>query len=221
MSVSSWRLLEGEDPAFRIEGSQLSTAWVSQIRPLIAEMSKPGDLVFDPFAGWGTTMVAAAVEGRRGIGLEIEEDRVAVAIERLKAYEGQRMMVGDARKPPLEDETVDMVLCDLPYFGTKNSPDADGTLYALTGYEDYLSALEDVFAGMARVMKPGAHAVVCVHNRRINDRFVPLAWDTSKVLGRHLELGDERIHLYPRTGTPEDPMVTNRAHEHVLVAAKR
>jgi DNA modification methylase len=36
---------------------------------LVAELSKPGDMVFDPFAGWGSTLVACAVEGRRGIGL--------------------------------------------------------------------------------------------------------------------------------------------------------
>ena len=224
MAVSSWRLLEGEDPEFVVPGTVAQTAWVSQLRPLIVEMSAPGDTVFDPVAGWGTTMVACAVEGRRGIGVEIDESRVAFARERLARYEGQTMICGDARKPSLPDESVDMVLCDLPYFGTRYDPDvdpaADATLYALQDYDDYLTALDDVFASMARVMRPGAYAVACVHNRRIADRFVPLAWDTSRLLGRHLTLGDERIHLYPSTGTPDDPMRTNRAHEYVLVAAK-
>ncbi|HKS46140.1 MAG TPA: DNA methyltransferase [Amycolatopsis sp.] len=220
MSVTSWRLLEGEDPEFVMRGSMAQTAWVSQLRPLIVELSEPGDLVFDPFAGWGTTMVACAVEGRRGIGVEIEKSRVEAARERLAGYEGQTMICGDARKPPLDDESVDMVLCDLPYFGTNYADDTESTFYALRDYDDYLGALDDVFASMARVMRPGAHAVVCVHNRRIAGRFVPLAWDTSRVLGRHLTLGDERIHLYPRQGEPEDPMVTNRAHEYVLVAKR-
>jgi DNA modification methylase len=224
MAITSWRLLEGEDPQFIVPGSVAQTAWVSQVRPLIAEMSKPGDLIFDPFAGWGTTLVAAAAEGRRGVGLEIEPDRVEAARERLAGYQGQTMICGDARKPPLPEESVDMVLCDLPYFGTAHAaaePGPADTLYALSDYDDYLAALDDVFLSMSRVMRPGAHAVVCVHNRRIADRFVPLAWDTSRVLGRHLVLGDERIHLYPRTGTPESPLTTNRAHEYVLVAVKR
>ena len=70
------------------------------------------------------------------------------------------------------------------------------------------------------MLRPGRHAVICVHNRRVAGKFVPLAWDSARVLGRHLELGDERIHLYPRTGTGEDRTVTNRAHEYLIVGTK-
>ncbi|WP_256862599.1 hypothetical protein [Microbispora sp. GKU 823] len=97
----------------------------------------------------------------------------------------------------------------------------DGQLYALRDYEDYLSALDDVFAAVTRVMRPGARAVLAVQNRRLAGRFVPLAWDVARVLGRHLTLGDERIHCYPRpVSDDDDPMVTNRSHEYLLVAAK-
>ncbi|MEU7905072.1 DNA methyltransferase [Actinoplanes sp. NPDC049118] len=222
MGVASWRVLDGEDAEFVMSSSVAQCAWVSQLRPLIVELSKPGDTVFDPFAGWGTTLVAAAVEGRRGIGMEISEERVAEARERLAGYSDQTMLCGDARKPPVPDESVDLVLCDLPYFGTsaEHASTEEGTLYALQEYDDYLGAIEDVFAQLARVLKPGAHAVICVQNRRVAGRFVPLAWDAARVLGRHLVLGDERIHLYQKAASGDDPTVTNRAHEYLLVATK-
>ncbi len=44
---------------------------------------KPGALVLDPFAGTGTTLLAAALEGGRGIGIEIDPDYVATARQRL------------------------------------------------------------------------------------------------------------------------------------------
>jgi DNA modification methylase len=222
MGVASWRVLDGEDAEFAFSSPVAQCAWVSQLRPLIAELTKPGDTVFDPFAGWGSTLVAAAAEGRRGIGLEISAERVEDARGRLAGYPEQSMLCGDARKPPVPDESVDLVLCDLPYFGTspENASTEDGTLYALQGYEDYLGALDDVFAQMARVLRPGAYAVICVQNRRVAGRFVPLAWDAARVLGRHLVLGDERIHLYDRPVSGDDPTVTNRAHEYLLVARK-
>lgn len=46
-------------------------------------LSAPGDLVFDPFSGSGTTGVAAIVEGRRFLGAEIDGSYVEIARQRL------------------------------------------------------------------------------------------------------------------------------------------
>lgn len=53
------------------------------IRPLIRASTLPGDLILDPFAGSGTTLVTAREEGRRAIGIEIEERYCEIAAQRL------------------------------------------------------------------------------------------------------------------------------------------
>ena len=56
---------------------------VSVIEPLVRSFSKPGDLILDPFSGSGTTAVAAALNDRDYIGIELEEKYCNVALNRL------------------------------------------------------------------------------------------------------------------------------------------
>ena len=51
---------------------------------IVALASRPGDVVLDPFCGSGTTLVAAAVLGRRAIGIDASEAAVALARSRLE-----------------------------------------------------------------------------------------------------------------------------------------
>jgi len=59
---------------------QKPIALVSQV---VRVSSRPGDMVLDPFMGSGTTLVAAKLEGRRAIGIEIEERYCEIAAKRL------------------------------------------------------------------------------------------------------------------------------------------
>ncbi len=56
---------------------------VKVIAPLIKAYSKPGDLVLDPFAGSGTTAVAAALSGRDYLSIELEQKYCHLTEKRL------------------------------------------------------------------------------------------------------------------------------------------
>lgn len=53
------------------------------IRAIVRDYSRPGDLVCDPFAGSGTTLIAAAAEGRRAIGSEEKPEHFEIAQRRI------------------------------------------------------------------------------------------------------------------------------------------
>jgi site-specific DNA-methyltransferase (adenine-specific) len=55
---------------------------------LVEQFTDPGDLVFDPFCGSGTTGVACLRLGRRFVGVERDERYAALACERLRAESG-------------------------------------------------------------------------------------------------------------------------------------
>jgi site-specific DNA-methyltransferase (adenine-specific) len=51
---------------------------------ILRAASDEGDLILDPFAGSATTVVAAVLSGRRGIGVELEDRYLRVAVARLQ-----------------------------------------------------------------------------------------------------------------------------------------
>lgn len=57
------------------------------MRRLIESSSSLGELVVDPFAGVGSTLVAAILAGRRAHGVEIDEGYARTAVERVQAAE--------------------------------------------------------------------------------------------------------------------------------------
>src|SRR5580698_3948741 len=54
------------------------------LKPLIEAFTKPGQLVLDPFAGSGSTCVAAHRTGRHFIGIELDANHHATASQRLE-----------------------------------------------------------------------------------------------------------------------------------------
>ncbi len=66
---------------------------VGVIAPLVRAFSLPGDTVLDPFAGSGSTAIAAALNNRNYIGIELEQHYCAIAQMRLEDVE--RGCLGD------------------------------------------------------------------------------------------------------------------------------
>ena len=56
---------------------------LDMMRAIVRDYSRPGDLVCDPCAGAGTTLIAAAMEGRRAVGAEIDEATFEHACNRI------------------------------------------------------------------------------------------------------------------------------------------
>lgn len=54
------------------------------MRKLVRDYTRPGDLVCDPCAGGGTTLLAALMEGRRAIGAECMPEHYEIARKRLE-----------------------------------------------------------------------------------------------------------------------------------------
>jgi site-specific DNA-methyltransferase (adenine-specific) len=72
---------------------------------IVNDYSRPGDLIVDPCAGGGTTLLAAAIEGRRAIGAELDPKTFDLAVKRLsKGYTPRLQM--EARPKPKQGDLL-------------------------------------------------------------------------------------------------------------------
>lgn len=75
---------------------------VELVERLVLSMTDEGDTVLDPYAGVGSTQIAAAMHGRIGIGCELDANYVAVARERFA-----QLTAGTLRTRPMGKPVYD------------------------------------------------------------------------------------------------------------------
>lgn len=103
------------------------------IARLVRFFTKAGETVLDPFVGVGSTLKAAAIERRKGIGIELNKRYADLARMRLKtelagesaALQDQQVIRGDARKviPTLPASSVKLVVTSPPYWNILHKED--------------------------------------------------------------------------------------------------
>jgi DNA modification methylase len=103
--VAAYVVREGVPGGYR-GGRKQSTVWfiehlksdtghgtqkpVEAMKRPIENNSAPGDLVYEPFSGSGTTLVACQMTGRRGRAIELDPRYVDVAVRRWEAFVGAK-----------------------------------------------------------------------------------------------------------------------------------
>jgi len=169
-----------------------------------------GHVILDPFAGSGSTVVAAERLGKQGIGLELSPEYVELANQRLaelrRASNGaskQRSkkfasVVYQSSAARLLDyvpaETVDLCISSPPYWNilnqrrtadlksTRHYGNLEGDLGTIEEYQNFLDAVTDVFAEVLMTLKSGAYCCVIVMDLRKKNRFFPLHSDLASRL---------------------------------------
>lgn len=162
----------------------------SVVDHVIERCTRPGQVVLDPFAGFGTTLASAVRLGRRAVGVELLPERVDHILRQVPAA---HVLEGDARElrrllPEIPDGGVGLVLTSPPYM-TATHHDADPlTAYEEAGgsYPRYLSELGLVAAQCAELVAPGGYVVwnvADIHHMGATTRLID---DCARVLSVHL-----------------------------------
>lgn len=167
------------------------------VEVFLEEYTQPGDTVFDPFAGFGTTLIVAERMGRAPLGIEYNRDRWEYAQTQLQSpgnliHGDSRHLIHDLPGP------IDFSFTSPPYMNRGDSENAltdCSERYApgMDGYEIYLRELSMLYCALAERMRPGAHIVLEASNLRREDRVTTLAWDIARAVGEVLPFEREIV----------------------------
>lgn len=170
--------LERDPPPF--EGNDIKYP-EALVRHFLKLYTKPGDKVFDPFAGLGTTLFVAEEMNRIPYGIEadpLKQEWVAGQLENWTHLQCD----DSARMNKIGFPKMDFAMMSPPFMPNHhqwNPLYAGDPKYA--GYAAYLKRLTKIFAELSLLMKKSAHIVVQVDNLP-GRTFTPLVRDMSIAL---------------------------------------
>lgn len=197
---------EGRD--IRDKNIHPATFPISLAAQVIKLLSHEGELVLDPFAGSGTTLVAAKDFNRNAVGFDLQEKYVRLASSRV---ENQRLfgkteqlaICEDARNisDHLSPESVSLIFTSPPYANLLNRKRKNksrrirdnGQLGKVEQYsqdpkdlgtlalDEYTREMGEIFENLLPLLKPKAH---CVIN-------VPDMWWENRRITIHISLVQE------------------------------
>ncbi len=216
----------------------------------ISFFTKERQWVLDPFLGTGSSLLAARIMKRNGIGIELYPKYLEIANQRLnEIVDPNSHMVlrcADARKltEVFAEEglpEVDFCITSPPYWNqlSRNhrrqkvresrgfdtiygaKPDDLGTIES---YDSFIAEQESVFDGVFELTKIGGYLVVITNNVYRDGRVWPLAFDTFRTLSRKWTPKDERIWCQDDKALFPfgifDTYVGNRTHHYCLIFKK-
>jgi SAM-dependent methyltransferase len=163
------------------------------VATFLQRFTAPGDVVLDPFAGFGTTLIVAEAMDRAAYGVEYDPRRARYTRSQLARPE--RLVHGDSRRllecglPPIDFSITS------PPFTERDDHDDPFTNYSTprASYNAYLHDIEQIYAQVRQLLKPGAHAVIEVSNLKGPSGVTTLAWDVARAVGQVLDFEGEIV----------------------------
>ncbi|QDV19821.1 Modification methylase DpnIIB [Gimesia panareensis] len=166
-----------------------------------------GEVILDPFAGSGSTVITAEKMGKTGIGVELSAEYAEIASQRLteltetrdetntdqaqgtqsRIHHGSALHLAEYVSPG----SVDLCITSPPYWNVLNQRRSadhkevrhygnhEHDLGVVEDYEEFLQELSHVFQGVQTALRPGGYCCVIVMDLRKKSRFFPFHSDLA------------------------------------------
>ncbi len=167
----------------------------------IRRFTRPGELVVDPFAGLGTTLLEAQRLGRFAIGVELVlgvAERARQLLDREENPHGVQteILIGDSTAPETVErvrETMarwgfpraQLLILHPPYHDIIRFSEDPRDLSNAPTEEAFYAAFERAVANFAPLLEPGRFLVLVIGDKYARGEWIPLGFRTMERVLRH------------------------------------
>ena len=201
-SISVWSDLRKTTEETRLKHPAMFPVMLAD-RLIETFLSPEGTTVLDPFLGSGSTLLATEARGKVGIGLELSEEYVTLASQRLQSLAQDDTATGSAPRSQIHHasaweldrlvakDSIDLCITSPPYWNilnqrrtadmkrTRHYGNLPGDVGTIEDYEEFLDSLTRILALVFQVLKQGAYCCVVVMDLRKKSQFFPLHSDLA------------------------------------------
>lgn len=190
------------------------------MREIIEFFTKPHQIILDPFAGVGGTLIGASLCNRNAVGIEINKRWIDI-YRRVCASESireQKMIHGDCLEvlAEFEDEgrVFDAVITDPPYApsikrtlcnGGKTSSNAFSKnpkcFGNLRSFDKYYLKMEQLGRSVYRILKDGKYLVLMMQDAYQNGRYIPTSFHVAERMSR-VGFTFKGVKIWHQIGSP-------------------
>ena len=209
---------------------------------LIKIFTKKDQMVLDPLAGVGGTLLGAAIAGRNAMGIELNKKWTDIYSEvcRLENIKEFPVIIGDCNEKMKEIEagSVDFVLTDVPYWimdqVAKTRSSAASRVSKLSKFndkslqtkEDWLKEMKSIFENAAPTLKNNGYMAVFIGDMYRGKEFHFLSAELAKTISAINDFtlksdiiwhdDSKMLHIY---GYPF-AYIPSMIHQHILIFRK-
>ena len=215
----------------------------TMIENFIGFFTKEGMKILDPFAGIGSSLVAAKRTNRVGYGIELNKKYFDIAKARTPEFADHIFNTSSENILSLNLPEIDFCVSSPPYWdvlnrSTKdfkairnkkgldsNYSDRDDDLGNISDYDEFVERLCKIYEDIHTILKDGAYVVIILKNVKKDGVLYPLAWDVAKKLSNVYVLKDEKIWIQDKIGLAPYgypySWVSNILHHYCLILQKK
>ena len=181
----------------------------------VLKFTQPGDVIFDPFTGDGTTLFVGKDLGTRVIGTEIDINKVEYLSKKLILNE--EILSGDVRKHVEQLPELNFVMTSPPYMSRDEKIDPLSNHKERGDYQQYLQNIQNIFDLIKLKMKPNSYLIIEVSNLKSKSGITTLAWDIGKVISHAFEFKGEVIINWEAENKPDGKYGYGYDHSYCLI----
>lgn len=182
---------------------------VGDVKKLISMFTKKGMIVLDPFVGSGTTLIAAGVLERKGVGIDLNPAYESLYQERMRNINignQSEYIVGDSLRVLENIGMVDYIVTSPPYHnilrnnskGTRHHTGKNYRMSARDGvayysefendlgnfeqYEDFLESFQKIMQKAYACLKNKKYASIIISDFTVNKKEICVQGDVVKLM---------------------------------------